>query len=149
MRKIDSPALIDGFVFADDRGVLTGCNSIDLGVIKRFYFVENYESRFIRAWHGHKFETKYLYCVAGSFLIGVVRVENFDKPDPLAKVETFNLTVMKPQLLVIPGGFANGLMNLTENSKLVVMSNKTLRESEGDDFRFDYDYWDVWSRRFR
>jgi len=149
MKKFDAPTIIDGFSFADDRGVMTGCNSLDLAAVKRFYLIENHESRFIRAWHGHKFETKVLYCVSGSFFVGVVKIDDFDKPNPLARVETFTLSISKPQVLVIPGGFANGLMNLNLNSKLIVMSDKTLAESAGDDFRFGYDYWDVWSRKFR
>lgn len=38
----------------DDRGYLRFCNSFDLTRYVRFYDVTNYQSNFIRAWHGHK-----------------------------------------------------------------------------------------------
>lgn len=149
MNNINQPTIIDGFSFVDDRGVLSGCNSMDLGFLKRFYIIENHENRFIRAWHGHKFETKVFYCLSGSFLVGTVKIEDFDNPNPSTEARSFTLSFHKPQVLIVPGGFANGLMNLSSSSKLLVMSDKTLKESAEDDFRFDYNFWDVWSRNFR
>lgn len=149
MLKVDEPTLYEGFNYVDDRGILSGCNAIDMSQLKRFYVIENHESRFVRAWHGHRFETKVFYCLSGAFLIGTVKIEDFKKPDSKSKAKLFTLSSIRPQILVVPGGYANGLMNLTEDSKLMVISDRSLEESAKDDYRYKFDYWNVWGRDFR
>ena len=39
---------------------------------------------------------------------------------------------------------ANGFMNLTKDSSIIVFSDKTLEESLDDDIRYPYDKWDIW-----
>ncbi len=61
-----SSKLIPGNVFADDRGFLRFINDFNFENVKRFYQVENHRQGFIRAWHGHKKEAKYVYVSKGS-----------------------------------------------------------------------------------
>ncbi|KKQ78586.1 MAG: hypothetical protein UT02_C0062G0007, partial [Parcubacteria group bacterium GW2011_GWC2_38_7] len=44
----------------------------------------------------------------------------------------------------IPQNFANGFMNLTDDTILVFFSTSTLEESKGDDIRYDAHYWNPW-----
>ena len=67
--------LINGGVAVDDRGQLSFVNDFDFTDVKRFYMVENHEQGFIRAWHGHKKEGKYVYVPSGAILIGTVNLE--------------------------------------------------------------------------
>ena len=53
-------------------------NDFNLEGIKRFYQVENHEKGFIRAWHGHKKEGKYVYVARGTAWVGAVDMETFD-----------------------------------------------------------------------
>ena len=67
--------IIGGGVVVDDRGSVSFVNEFDFGGVKRFYQVENHRSGFIRAWHGHKHEGKYVYVTQGSALVGVVNMD--------------------------------------------------------------------------
>ena len=60
----------------DDRGYLRFCNSFDLTRYVRFYDVTNYQSNFIRAWHGHKKESKAAIVREGSAMICLVKIAN-------------------------------------------------------------------------
>ena len=142
------PELIEGGIAVDDRGELRFINSLDLN-IKRFYIVSNHKSHFIRAWHGHKKEVKYVTVIQGAALIGAVEIDNWDLPSLDLKVSTFILSANKPSILYIPSGYANGFMNLTQDTKLLFLSLSTLEESKGDDFRFDSHYWDIWNIKER
>ena len=64
-----------GDISVDDRGRVSYINDFDFKDVKRFYMVENHEKGFIRAWHGHKNEGKYVYVVSGTALVGVVNLK--------------------------------------------------------------------------
>lgn len=132
--------LFEGKIIADDRGTVRFINDFDFAGVKRFYQVENHRSGFIRSWHAHDREGKYVYVVTGAALIGVV---NFR--DENAVPEKFVLSAEIPKVLWIPPGNANGFMSLRENTRIMFYSTSTLEESMGDDIRFAHDKWDIWS----
>lgn len=133
---------IKGGLFADDRGFLRFVNDFSFKDVKRFYQVENHEKGFIRAWHGHEHEGKYVYVSKGSALVGAVNLET-------EEVSKFTLTSQLPTILHIPPGFANGFMTLEEDTIIMFFSTSTLEESSGDDIRFDYDKWNIWEKNYR
>ena len=112
--------VMNGGVAVDDRGQLSFVNDFDFKDVKRFYMVENHEKGFIRAWHGHKKECKYVYVPSGAILIGTVNLET-------EEVERFVLSSSKPQVLYIPPGYANGFMNLQNDTKVIFFSTSTLK----------------------
>ena len=127
----------NGGLAVDDRGQLSFVNDFDFKDVKRFYMVENHELGFIRAWHGHKNEGKYVYVPSGAVLVGTVNLDT----DELNK---FVLSASKPQVLYIPPGYANGFMNLQNDTKVIFFSTSTLEDSMGDDIRFEWDKWNIW-----
>jgi dTDP-4-dehydrorhamnose 3,5-epimerase len=133
---------INGNIFADDRGFVRFVNEFDFNGVKRFYQVENHEKGFIRAWHGHNKEAKYVYVSKGSALIGAVNLKT-------EEVTKHTLTNKLPSVLYIPPGFANGFMTLEEDTILMFFSTSTLSESHGDDIRFSYDKWNIWEKQYR
>tara|TARA_R100000008_G_scaffold19759_1_gene10194 strand:+ start:163 stop:579 length:417 start_codon:yes stop_codon:yes gene_type:complete len=137
-----SSEIYDGNVFVDDRGKLRFVNDFDFKKVKRFYQVENHRRGFIRAWHAHKKEAKYVYVARGSALVGVVNLET-------EKVEKTVLSADTPRVLYIPPNSANGFMNLEEETIIMFFSTSTLAESKGDDIRFAYDKWDIWGDDYR
>ncbi len=141
---VDKPKLIQGGIAIDDRGSLSFVNDFDFGDIKRFYMVENHQQGFVRAWHAHKKEMKCVMVVAGSALIGAVKIDDWKNPSRDAMPEKFVLSDQKPSVLYIPAGYANGFMSLTENAKIIFFSSSSLEESMGDDFRYPAQYWDIW-----
>ena len=136
--------MLSGGIAVDDRGEVGFVNDFDFARVKRFYTVSNHRQGFIRAWHGHKREAKYVMVVCGAALVGAVPVTDWDQPDRSAPISRHILTARKPSVLYIPAGWCNGFMSLTADAKLVFFSTSTLDESRGDDIRFDARYWDIW-----
>jgi len=133
--------------FADDhRGSVEFYNDLDLSDYKRFYIVNNPSKGTVRAWHGHKKEGKLLKVIKGSFLVGVVKIDNWETPDKNIKPDTFEMNA-ESDILFIPPGCANGSMNLSDDSSVMYFSTSNLEESVSDDFRFDSKYWDLWTEK--
>ena len=143
--KYQEPTVIKGGLASDDRGSVSFVNDFNFEGVKRFYALENYHRGFVRAWHGHKHEGKYIHCVQGSVVVGAVKIENWDQPD--SKVVPFRtvLSAKNPGVLAIPAGYANGIMSLTDDAKVVIFSTSTLADSLNDDIRFPARLWDIWS----
>ena len=136
--------LIQGGTFVDERGYVSFINKANLINVKRIYTIKNHQTNFIRAWHGHKKESKFFMAISGSFLVGLININNFQNPSKKLKAKKIFLSENNPQILFVPKGYANGIMNLEPNSKLLVFSDMTLLESGNDDYRFAYDYWNIW-----
>ena len=131
-----------GGIAVDDRGSVRFVNDFNFDGVKRFYQVENHRRGFIRAWHGHKKEGKYVYVTSGSVLLGVVNMET-------EEVSKFVLTDKSPKILWIPPGYYNGFKSLEENTKIIFFSTSTLEESLGDDIREEHNKWNIWEEEYR
>jgi len=140
---MDIPKVINGGIAVDDRGSLRFVNDFDFAGVKRFYQVQNHRKGFIRAWHGHKKEAKYVYVAKGTALIGAVPIEGEET------VTKFILSDKSPKVLFIPAGYYNGAMTLEDDTIIQYFSTTTLEESKGDDIRLSYDAWDIWQEDFR
>jgi dTDP-4-dehydrorhamnose 3,5-epimerase len=143
--ELTEPKLLRGAIAFDDRGSVSFVNDFGFNGVKRSYLIQNHRQGFVRAWHGHKIESKYMMCVSGSVLVGAVKVDSWDSPSKTAQVHRFVLSAGSPAVLAIPAGYANGLMNLSEDAKLMVFSTTTMEQAKDDDFRFPSRHWDIWS----
>jgi len=139
------PTLLNGGLAVDDRGQVSFVNDFDFKGVKRFYMVGNHKAGFVRAWHAHKKEAKYVLVVKGAAVVGTVEIDDWDKPSKDLEVKRFVLSEKKPTVLYIPEGYANGFMSLTKDAQLIFFSTSSLDESLGDDFRYDSHHWDIWS----
>ena len=146
MEPVSSPKLIDGTLFTDDRGMLQVMNSFNMivGGIKRFYIVRNHQSGYVRAFHGHVRETKYLYVISGAVQVKIIPLEYQNK-----KIDSFNVGI--GSMVYIPCGYFHGWKGLTEDTILLVLSTGTLEESQQDDIRLPWDTFgtDIWKEQFR
>jgi len=141
---VEKSKMIQGGIVVDDRGSVSFVNDFSFAGIKRFYMIENHRQGFVRAWHAHKKETKYVMVIKGAALVGAVKIDNWEKPSEVTQVERFILSEKKPSILYIPAGYANGFMSLTVDTKLIFFSTLSLEESQSDDFRFSSRHWDIW-----
>ena len=139
---MDKPIIYEGGISIDDRGKLSFINQPIS--FKRLYFISNHKSHFIRSWHAHKLEEKYVTVIQGSAIISAVKIDNWDNPNKDLIPERFILSAEKPQLLWIPKGYANGFMTLSINTIILFLSTSTLEESKNDDFRYPFNYWNCW-----
>lgn len=143
--NMEEPRIIDGGLAVDDRGQVSFVNEFAFEGVKRFYMVSNHRQGFVRAWHAHKKEAKYVFVTKGAAKIGAVAIDKWDEPSPEAEVKQYVLSEKNPKILYIPAGYANGFMTLTEEAQIIFYSTSTLEESLGDDFRYDARHWDIWN----
>lgn len=139
--------ILEGGKFVDTRGTLTFFNDFDMSKVKRFYRIDHPQISVVRAWQGHKFEKKWFFVVKGSFLVAIVKPDNWEQPSRNERVQTFILKENQQQILHVPGGYANGFKALEPDSAIIIFSDFTVTESANDSFRFDNDYWFDWDRK--
>jgi dTDP-4-dehydrorhamnose 3,5-epimerase-like enzyme len=142
---VEEPRLIEGKLATDDRGEVAFVNGFSFEGVRRFYSVSNFRNGYVRAWHAHKREAKYVTVIRGAALVGCVKIDDWEHPSSGLPVRRFVLTERSPAVLYIPMGYANGFMTLTDGAKLLFFSTATLEESASDDYRFDARTWDCWS----
>ena len=96
------PLIFKGGLAVDDRGTVSFVNDFNFEGVKRFYTVENHKQGFVRAWHAHKKEAKYVMVVKGSAVIGAVKIDNWENTSKDLKVNRFVLSEKSPSVLFIP-----------------------------------------------
>ena len=141
---MNNPTIIKGGTHRDNRGVLTYFNSFNLDAFQRFYAIKT-DPTVVRAWQGHRKETKAFVCLDGEFKVGVVKPDDWEVPSDNLIPELYFLSEEDTNILIVPPGYANGLKALEDDSRIVVFSDKTLVESQKDDYRFESDMWMNWS----
>lgn len=138
------PRLIEGALAVDDRGSVSFVNDFDFAGVKRCYLVANHQAGFVRAWHGHRHEAKYVTLVRGAAIVAAVKIDNWDSPSRDLPIHRQVLSAQRPAVFYLPAGYANGFMSLTDDATLMFFSTATVEESRGDDIRFDARYWNPW-----
>lgn len=133
--------VIQGEIFKDHRGQISSLNSFDFEGVERFYFIHHPDKSVVRGWHGHKFETKWFYCTKGSFTIGIVEPDNWDKPSDNLTPEVFNLSEQDSKIVCVPEGRANCIKANEDGSILMVFSGKKMPEALEDSWRYDASMW--------
>jgi len=125
------PIKYPGGTFLDDRGTLKYNNTVNFNSfhVQRTYLITG-QRGVIRAWHGHKVESKIFQSVKGEFRLHLVNMET-------EKLHTFFLHDCG-DCIVVPAGFYNGFQHLSDDSSLLVYSNTTTNQSLDDDYREDY-----------
>jgi dTDP-4-dehydrorhamnose 3,5-epimerase-like enzyme len=138
--------MIKGTTFSDHRGSLSFINNFDMKSIRRFYTIRHYNTNIIRAWQGHKFEVKYFHPIQGSFKIGIIIPDNWSNPSKNLKIETIIISSKEVQILHVKGGCISGFKALEQDSAMMVYSDKTLEQSENDDFRWELQYFEEYEK---
>lgn len=141
---MSEPKIIQGGAAIDDRGVLKFNNDFKFDDVKRFYIMQNHQPMFVRAWHAHKNESKYIMVIHGTAMVCAVKIDDWDAPSKNLPVFKVVLSELSPNMAYIPAGYANGIMTYTQDTKVVIYSDKTLDESKRDDVRYDARYWNPW-----
>jgi dTDP-4-dehydrorhamnose 3,5-epimerase-like enzyme len=87
------------------------------------------ELNVIRAWQGHKKESKWFYVLSGSFQVQTINMLDLNHRQNIILRSNEN------KVLNIEPGNYNGFLALEELSELLVFSNQTFEASKEDDFR--------------
>jgi dTDP-4-dehydrorhamnose 3,5-epimerase len=123
-----TPELIKGNTHIDSRGTVRFVNDFDMTKVVRMYCIEP-ELGTIRAWQGHKIESKWFYVAKGCFTVKTIQIEN---PELLTE---FRMKEKDSQVLNIPEGYYNGFEATEKGSILMVFSDVDLETSKADDHR--------------
>ncbi|MFH6994867.1 hypothetical protein [Flavobacterium sp. FlaQc-48] len=137
------PKIIEGGNFSDHRGTISYVNDFKFTDIERFYIIRNSQQNPIRAWQGHKLDTKNFYCLTGSFNIHFVKIDNWENPSKELTVETIFVSANDSKIVHIPAGYANAIESLEKDSKLISFSTLPLANVEDDDIRYPSNYWKI------
>ena len=138
------PTLLEGGLSTDDRGSVGFVNDFGFAGVKRFYTVTNHTAGFVRAWHAHRREAKYVTVIQGAAIVAAVRIDDWEHPSADLVPTRYVMSASRPAVLFIPAGYANGSMSLTADAKLMFFSTATVQDSLGDDVRIDARFWDPW-----
>jgi dTDP-4-dehydrorhamnose 3,5-epimerase-like enzyme len=133
--------LIQGGQFEDQRGRVSFANTFDMTNVKRFYILSNQDTHVLRAWQGHKKETKWFFCQNGSFLINIIKTNQIDFPTGVEKVDCVRLVAGDNRVLCVPGGHYTGIKSESISSSLLIFSDLTLDHSREDDYRKEQNFW--------
>ena len=135
--------LIKGNTHADSRGKLRFVNDFNFKDVKRFYCINHPDTDIVRAWQGHKNETKYFYVTKGSFIIKFIELDNWQLPSKDNFVNSVKLSDQSSEILMIQQGYANGFKALEADSLIMIFSDMSLEDSKSDDYRWDKNYFNV------
>ena len=142
----NSPKKIKGNKFTNDKGTIKFVNDFSLKRFKRFYQIDLPKAAIIRAFHGHMKESKAVFVISGSILLFIAKLTDKNIPSKKIKPKKIILSSDFPSIYFIPPKYANGIMSLEKNTRVIFFSDKTLKESEKDNCRFPQDYWgkNIW-----
>jgi len=132
---------IKGDSFSDSRGTVRFVNDFLFEGIKRFYTILHPDIEVIRAWQGHKKETKCFFVSRGTFVFNWIKIDNWKQPSANLTVNSKVLSEKDSAVLIIPPGHVNGFKALEPDSTVIVFSDLTLDESKSDDYRWDVGYF--------
>ena len=135
--------IIEGATFKDNRGSVSFVNDFKFDTIERFYVITNSEENPVRAWQGHKLDAKNFFCVSGTFKVCFVKIDDWENPSSELIVESVILDESITRVLHIPAGYANAIISLKKDSKLISFSTLPLDNVKDDDVRYDINTWDV------
>ena len=142
----ETPSIIKGGTFTDNRGTMRFVNAFDFPDVKRFYFIKHPDTAVVRAWQGHQFEKKYFYPITGSFIVAWVKIDDFENPSDDLIPEYHILSANNSEIISVPKGYANGLKALEPNSELMVFSDLDVENSVREKIRFPSEMWLDWSK---
>ena len=139
-------------LFVDDRGHFT---NIPLNYLlewdiafegKRVYICDNFQKGTVRGYHYHRYEAKIFVCLKGS--VKFVAIPGYLRDQhSLWEPEIFVLSADIPKVLYIPEDYMNAWQSLTDDTILLGISNRTVKESQDDDIRKDPkivpEYWET------
>lgn len=137
---METPEIFEGENYSDERGNLFFNNNFNAFEVKRIYCIENIDTEFIRGWTGHKVEQRWFSAIQGSFVIRLIKIDNWEAPLKESNVLRFKIDSENLSVLHVPKGYATAIQAGEKDSKLLVMADYYLGEID-DDFRFPLDYF--------
>lgn len=132
---------IQGGIAKDHRGQIRFVNDFDMEEVKRFYVIKNVDTDFVRGWRGHRIEKRWFYVLSGSFLVSIVRVNDWENASRNLPVENQILKADDSRLLHVAEGHCTAFQAMEKDSELLVFANFSIENSKNDDYTWPIDYF--------
>lgn len=134
-------SVIQGGVVKDERGQIRFVNEFDMSLVKRFYIIKNADTELIRGWRAHRIEQRWFYVLSGSFKVDLVKIDDWEAPDPSLHVETLMLDAVDMKVLHVPAGYGTAFRALEAASELLVYADHPMTHAPLDDYTWKPDYF--------
>ena len=105
--------------------------------IVRMYFIENFDSNYIRGWKGHKIETRWFFASKGSIIIRTISISDLEKSNPSPIIKTFKLNEDNLNVLEVPPGFATSIKQYSNGDRICVFADYEIGVSDVEDLRWE------------
>jgi len=134
-------SFIQGGVAKDERGQIRFVNEFDMSLVKRFYIIKNADTELIRGWRAHRIEQRWFYVLSGSFNVDLVKIDNWENPDPFLPIENVVLQAEDMKVLHVPAGYGTAFRALRLESELLVYADYHLTDASQDNYTWGKDYF--------
>jgi dTDP-4-dehydrorhamnose 3,5-epimerase-like enzyme len=134
-------SFINGGIAEDFRGSIRFVNDFDMSKVKRFYIIKNSDTSLIRGWRAHRIEQRWFYVLSGSFVIDIVKIDNWDLPAKSLSVEKMILKDTDHKIFNISTGYATTIQATSENAELLVFGDYGIDHASEDDYTYPLNYF--------
>lgn len=134
-------SFIQGGIAKDERGQIRFVNEFDMSLVKRFYIIKNTDTALIRGWRAHRIEQRWFYVLTGSFNIDLVKIDNWESPNPSLPIVNLILNATSMKVLHVPPGYGTAFRALDSNSELLVYADFPIAHAPLDDYTWGLDYF--------
>lgn len=135
---------IDGANFEDQRGSIRFVNLFDLKNVRRFYIINNLDTSVLRGWSAHKVESRWFYVIRGSFMIDIVKIDDWEVPSQNLQVTKTVLSYEENKVLHLTSGYGTMIQAINPNSELLVFSDFGIENANDDNYKYPVDYFTNW-----
>lgn len=138
---VETPILIVGNKYVDERGIIGFVNTFDMKEIRRFYRIRNSDTQLKRGWRAHRIEQRWFSVLSGTFDVAVVKIDNWENPSKNLQQQKYRLT-SDNTVLHVPKGYATCIESLEPNSEMILFADSLIEDAGKDNYLFPVDYFD-------
>lgn len=132
---------IKGGIASDERGHIRFVNDFDMSVVKRFYIIRNGDEKLVRGWRAHRIEQRWFYAISGTFIIDVVKIDNWENCSRDLHVERHTLCAKDHELLHVPVGYGTAFTSIGKDAELLTFADFNIENARLDDYTWPVDFF--------
>ncbi|TDQ73512.1 WxcM-like domain-containing protein [Sphingobacterium yanglingense] len=132
---------IKGGIASDHRGSIRFVNEFDMTQVKRFYSIRNADVELVRGWRAHRIEQRWFYVLSGSFVLDLVKIDDWDNASATLPVERRILREEEGEVLHVPVGYGTAFQAMEEGAELLVFADHGIEHAPNDDYTWPVDYF--------
>lgn len=132
---------IQGGIASDHRGAIRFVNEFDMTQVKRFYIIQNKDTELVRGWRAHRIEQRWFYVLSGSFVLDLVRVDDWENTSPTLPIERRVIKAEDKQVIYVPMGYGTAFQAMEEGSELLVFADYEIEHAPNDNYTWPIDFF--------